>query len=89
MGAVYLCLTALEGQIITPYFVGRSLSLNTVVVFLSVTLWAWLWSVVGMIVATPLLVALRVFSEHIPALESFGHFLSARGAETMTEEEED
>jgi predicted PurR-regulated permease PerM len=90
-GGLYLMLTAIEGQFVTPYWVGRSLRLNTVVVFLSVTLWAWLWSVVGMIVATPLLVSFRVLCEHIPALEGVGHFLSARGAEheeTQTQEAE-
>jgi predicted PurR-regulated permease PerM len=79
--AVYFLLTTLEGQFVTPYFVGRSLRLNTVVVFFSVTLFAWLWSVVGMLVATPLLVTFRTFAEHIPALYGFGHFLSARGVE--------
>jgi predicted PurR-regulated permease PerM len=86
-GGVYLGLTAIEGQFITPYFVGRSLRLNTVVVFLSVTLWAWLWSVVGMLVATPLLVTVRAFCEHIPSLQPFGHFLSERGAELPVPEE--
>ncbi|WP_392662551.1 AI-2E family transporter [Amaricoccus sp. B4] len=86
VGLTYLALTSIEGQLITPWFVGRSLRLNTVVVFLSVTLWAWLWSVVGMLVATPLLVVVRTFCEHIPALEGLGHFLSARGAETEEEE---
>jgi predicted PurR-regulated permease PerM len=82
---VYFALTSIEGQIITPYFVGRSLRLNTVVVFLFVTLFAWLWSVVGMLVATPLLVAVRTFCDHIPALEGLGHFLSARGHESGKE----
>lgn len=84
VGGVYFVLTSVEGQLVTPYFVGRSLRLNTVVVLLSVTFFAWLWSVVGMLVATPLLVTLRTFCEHIPALEGLGHFLSARGAETET-----
>jgi predicted PurR-regulated permease PerM len=84
--AVYLLLTSIEGQFVTPFFVGRNLALNTVVVFLSVTFWAWLWSVVGMLVATPLLVTIKVFCEHIPSLEGVGLFLSARGAER---EEED
>ncbi|TWT56204.1 AI-2E family transporter [Allorhodopirellula solitaria] len=79
--ATYYLLTAIEGQFITPYFVGRHLKLNTVVVFISVTFWAWLWSVVGMLVAVPLLVTLRTFCEHIPSLEPYGDFLSARGAE--------
>jgi predicted PurR-regulated permease PerM len=88
-GGAYLALTSVEGQFITPYWVGRSLQLNTVVVFLSVTLWAWLWSVVGMIVATPLLVSFRVLCEHIPMLENVGHFLSARGAEQADRENGD
>jgi predicted PurR-regulated permease PerM len=81
VGATYFVLTTIEGQFVTPYFVGRSLRLNVVVVFLSVTLWAWLWSVVGMLVATPVLVAIRTLCEHIPALAPVGDFLSGRGEE--------
>lgn len=80
-GGSYIGIATIEGQLITPYFAGRRLRLNTVVVFLSIALWAWLWSVVGMIVATPLLVAIRTFCEYIPSLESLGAFLSARGEE--------
>lgn len=80
-GGAYLALASLTGQFVTPYFVSRQLRLNTVVVFLVVAMCAWLWSVVGMLIATPLLVAVRVFCEHVPALETFGTFLSARGAE--------
>ena len=56
VGATYLTLTSVEGQLITPYFVSRRLKMNEVVVFLTVALWAWLWSVLGMIVAVPVLV---------------------------------
>ena len=80
-GGSYLLIATFEGHLITPYFVGRRLRLNTVVVFLSIALWAWLWSVVGMIVATPLLVGIRTFCEYIPSLEGVGAFLSARGDE--------
>ncbi len=88
-GASYLVLTTLFGQFISPYFVSRQLRLNTVVVFLSVAMCAWLWSVVGMLIATPLLVTIRVFCEHIPPLENVGSFLSARGAEVATDEEDE
>lgn len=72
----YLGLTSLEGQIITPYFVSRRLQMNTVVVFLAVALWAWLWSVLGMVIAVPVLVVLRVMADHIPGWEKFGNFLA-------------
>ena len=80
-GVAYFTLTSMEGQFVTPYAVGKSLKLNTVAVFLAVALWAWLWSVIGMIVAMPILIVLRVFSEHIPTLHGLGDFLSSRHAE--------
>jgi predicted PurR-regulated permease PerM len=78
---LYLTLTSVEGNVVTPYFVGRALRLNTVVVFLSVALWAYLWSTVGMLVATPLLVVVRTVCEHVPALQPLSAFLSGRGVE--------
>ena len=85
----YLILTIVEGQFATPYFVGRRLEMNPVVIFLSVALWAWMWSIVGMLVAVPLLVAVRTFCEHIPKLQAFGTFLSARGSENVDRENAD
>jgi predicted PurR-regulated permease PerM len=79
--AVYFALTAIEGQFVTPYFVGRRLEMNSVVIFLSIALGAWLWSVMGMLLAVPLLVTIRAFCEHIPQLQPVGDFLSARGRE--------
>ncbi len=79
---LYFALTSIEGQFVTPYFVGRRLRLNTVVIFLSVALWAWLWSVMGMLLAVPLLVTIRSFCEHVPSLRPIGNFLAGRGAET-------
>ena len=85
-GLVYYALTALEGQFITPYFLGRSLKLNQVVVFVTIAFWAWLWSVVGMLIAVPVLVAIATVCKSIPALEPLADFLSARGVEQEDEE---
>ena len=87
VGATYFGLTAFEGQFITPYFVSRRLQLNTVVVFLTAALWAWLWSILGMVVAVPMLVVMRVLSEHIPGLEKFGNFLAGEEPPAIAEEE--
>ena len=85
----YLMLTSLEGQIITPYFVSRRLQMNTVVVFLAVALWAWLWSVIGMIIAVPVLVVMRVQCDHVPGWEKFGNFLAGDTPPALTDEDED
>lgn len=79
VAVAYFALTAVEGQFITPWLVGRHLSLNTVVILISVAFWAWLWSVMGMIMAVPLLVTFRVLCSHIDTLKPFGEFLSGPG----------
>ncbi|MHA3976906.1 AI-2E family transporter [Halovulum sp. GXIMD14794] len=83
VGLTYFILTSTEGQFVTPYFVSRRLRLNTVVVFVTVALWAWLWSVMGMIVAVPMLVVLRVLCSYIPGLRSFGNFLAGEDEEPV------
>lgn len=74
----YLALTSFEGQLVTPWAVGRSLRLNPVVVFLAVAFWGWAWSVIGMIIAVPVLIVVRVFAAHVDRLAGLELFLSGR-----------
>ena len=78
----YFGLTAVEGQIITPMLVGRSLRLNAVVVFLSVAIGAWMWSFMGMLLAIPILIVLKALSKDIDALWRLGQFLGERTSNT-------
>ena len=89
VAATYLGLTSIEGQLVTPYFVSRKLQLNTVVVFVTVALWAWLWSVLGMVVAVPMLVVMKVLADHIPGLEKFGNFLAGEDPPALEDEDEE
>ena len=72
---VYFTLTSVEGQMLTPWLVGRHLSLNTAAVFIAVIFWAWLWGVAGALLAVPFLVALKVACDNIDALSVVGRFL--------------
>ncbi|WP_103171775.1 AI-2E family transporter [Paracoccus sp. SY] len=89
VAGTYMMLTALEGQVITPYFVSRRLQMNTVVVFLAVALWAWLWSVIGMIIAVPVLVVMRVLADYVPGWEKFGNFLAGEDPPAIEDEDEE
>lgn len=75
---VYWIINSAEGQFITPVAVGRRLRLNAVAVFLSVAFWAWLWSFAGMFLSTPMLIALKAFSERTPELSWLNTFLEGR-----------
>ena len=75
----YFACTFLEGQFITPLIVGRRLQINAVVIFISVAFWAWMWGLVGAILAVPLLVIAKTIASHYPALNTFADFLSDDG----------
>ena len=70
-GAFFL-LAAIEGQLITPTIIGRRLSLDPTAVFVWLLLWGWLWGVVGILLAGPLLACFRILCQHIEALHSIG-----------------
>ncbi len=72
----FLVLTGIEGQFITPLMVSRKTQMNTAVLFVAVAFWAWLWSFMGMLVAVPMMVAIRVIAEHVPGLGMVANFLS-------------
>jgi predicted PurR-regulated permease PerM len=73
--ATYYALTAFEGQFVTPTLVGQRLRLNVVAVFTAVAFFAWIWSVMGMVVAVPMLIVVKVVCDSIPRLQRVGLFL--------------
>ncbi len=72
----YLLLASLEGNFITPMVMGRSLTLNPVLVLLSLTFWGWMWGIVGVILAVPILAAFKIFCAHIKQMEPLAEFMS-------------
>lgn len=75
--AVYLFLTTLEGQFLTPAILGKRLELNTVSVFLTVLIWGWLWGIPGALMAVPFLVMVKVICDNVSSFAVFGSFLGA------------
>jgi predicted PurR-regulated permease PerM len=57
-----------ESQFVTPHFVSRRCSLNTVAVFATIALLGWMWGAIGAIVAVPLLILLSTIAAHLPSL---------------------
>ncbi len=75
--AVYLALATIEGNFITPWIIGRRMTLNPVVIFLGLTFWGWLWGIPGALLAVPMLVVFKIFCDHIEPLAPVGEFLGS------------
>jgi len=79
--AVFFTFAVIEGQILAPLIIGRSLILNPVAILLSMLFWGWLWGVVGALLAVPILVAFKSFCEHHESWKPLGELLGGKGNE--------
>jgi predicted PurR-regulated permease PerM len=60
----YVLLATIEGQIVQPLLVGRRLAVNPLVVFLALWFGGMFWGIPGILLSTPVLVAIKVIAEH-------------------------
>jgi predicted PurR-regulated permease PerM len=66
---VYLAINMVEAQFVTPMVIGRTMTLNPLVVLLALIFWIWLWGPLGGFIAIPaLLVAYAVTRNIVPGL---------------------
>jgi predicted PurR-regulated permease PerM len=84
--ALYLACTSIEGQLITPTVVGRRLEMNAAAVFLAVAFWGWIWGVVGMFLAVPIMVGVKILSNYVDGLSTFGNFISSERSHVPDED---
>ena len=52
--------------------------MNSVAVFVSVMFWGWMWGVLGMLLAVPILMMVKTVSDHVESLSSISELLSER-----------
>jgi predicted PurR-regulated permease PerM len=57
---------------------GRQLPLNPVALFVGLLLWWFLWGIPGVLLAVPMMVAIKIFCDHIETLKPVGSFLGPK-----------
>ncbi|HEY6169086.1 MAG TPA: AI-2E family transporter, partial [Verrucomicrobiae bacterium] len=74
--AWYFLVHLLEANFITPVLLGRRLTLNPVVIFVSLIFWTMLWGVPGALLSVPILVSFKVVCDRVPAMFPISELLS-------------
>jgi len=72
---IYLALHTLEGQIITPIILGHSMRLSPLVLILALMVFGWLWGIVGLLLAVPLLVCVKLVLARVEGLTGWAKLL--------------
>ncbi len=72
-----LAIATVVGTFVTTWMVGRIANMNSAAVFISLLFWGWLWGVWGMLLSIPIIVIVKVVSQHVEQLHP--HSRNARG----------
>ena len=63
VGVGYLVIGTVLGNLAEPALMGRRLGMSTLVVFLSLVFWGWVWGPVGMFLSVPLTATIKILLE--------------------------
>jgi predicted PurR-regulated permease PerM len=83
VGVGYFAINMVMGNVVEPRLMGQRLGLSTLVVFLSLVFWNWIWGPVGMVLSVPLTVIVKIILEHS---EQFKGVAILLGSETSPPE---
>jgi predicted PurR-regulated permease PerM len=75
-GIVYLVVNSVVGSIIEPPLMGRKLGLSPLVVFISLLFWGYVLGPIGMLIAAPLTMILKIIFDNREHTKAFGIILS-------------
>jgi predicted PurR-regulated permease PerM len=76
VAAVYVALVGLEGYVVMPIVMGRSLDLNGTAVLIACLFWGFLWGLVGLVLAIPITVSMKVVFQEVPRLHRWAELMS-------------
>lgn len=83
VAAGYVVINIIFGNFVEPTLLGRRLGLSVLVVFLSLVFWGWVWGPMGMLLAVPLTMSLKISLENTKDLRWIAVLLDANPARVV------
>jgi predicted PurR-regulated permease PerM len=72
---ISLGIATIVGTFVTTWMTGRIARMNVAAVFISLLFWGWLWGIWGMLLSIPIIVIVKVVSEHVEQLRPVAELL--------------
>ncbi len=68
-------LHVLAMNVLYPKLLGKRLQLNPLAVTISLLIWGWIWGAMGLILAMPLMGAIKIVCDHVGSLRAIGEWM--------------
>ncbi|HEY1528554.1 MAG TPA: AI-2E family transporter [Candidatus Angelobacter sp.] len=75
VGATVLGLHLLAINVLYPKVLGSRLQLNPLVVTISLLIWGFVWGAMGLILAVPIMAAVKIVCDHVTSLRPIGDWM--------------
>jgi predicted PurR-regulated permease PerM len=75
VSGVSLAIATVVGTFVTTWMTGRIARMNAAAVFISLLFWGWLWGIWGMLLSIPIIVIVKVVSQHVEQLQPVAELL--------------
>jgi predicted PurR-regulated permease PerM len=70
-----LAIAVTIGTVATTWMTGRIANMNSAAVFVSLMFWGWLWGIWGLLLSVPLIVIVKIVSQHVEQLYPIAELL--------------
>jgi predicted PurR-regulated permease PerM len=70
-----MTIAAMVGTFIATWMTGKIAKMNAAAVFIGLLFWGWLWGTWGLLLGVPIIVVIKVLSEHVEGMETVAELL--------------
>ncbi len=73
--AIYLVISMIQNNVVSPYAYGNRLKLNPLAVMIFVLFWWFIWGIPGVFLAIPIAATLKVLGDQVPRMATLAELL--------------
>jgi len=73
--AIYLVITTIQNNVVSPYAYGGRLKLNPLAVMICVMFWWFIWGIPGVFLSIPIAATLKVLGDQVPRMSALAELL--------------
>jgi predicted PurR-regulated permease PerM len=77
MGGIVV-IFAVEGFLVKPIVMGKAARINDLAMFIGLLFWSWIWGLIGVIVAVPIMMVIKSVCDRVERLRPIGELLDEK-----------
>src|SRR5262249_30233432 len=83
----YIGIITLEGYVVVPVVMGRSMEMNATTVMLACLFWELVWGLPGLFLAMPLMAAIKAICYHVPGWRPSPNLMGTEEVDDLLEDD--